>query len=417
MFRAADIAFIFLKYDLEDLLIKTRFNQYLNLGSKFKKLFFKKKHKDPIEARLRYALEELGPVFVKLGQILATRKDLFPIRFTKELEKLRDDVSVSYIDIDSILKDYIDDFEWINYDPIGSGSVAQVYEAKLKTQEQVVIKVLRPGIYNRIKSDLEMFEGLVNLYKMNSNYRANLIKGILQELEYSLMQEINLQNEARNAVSFAEKLQDFPNVVVPKIYAQYTRENVLVMEKMSGVPIDRISVLKDMNLDLSSLAEQGFEILIIQIIRNRFFHADFHPGNVWIDDKGRRVFLDFGIMGELTKEDRDLLVKLLVNLQIKNYEKLVDLQIEAGWADRDIDKEDFLKSVKLIVDNQKHVLSSINDILICSESFGINIPTRFMLLAKTLMTTESISKNLNSGIDFNSVGKSIFNKHFKQYIK
>jgi ubiquinone biosynthesis protein len=417
MHRLIEITQVFLKYDLEDFLVHLKLNNMLSFGINLKKLFFQKKRTESLEVRFKSALEELGPVFVKLGQLLATRKGIMPTRFSKELESLRDKVTATYIDVDKELGNHLCDFESINYKPIASASIAQVYEAKLKQGDSVVIKILRPNVKQTIMQDLELFKTLIKLYRFSSEYKSNIFHGILLELEESLLQEIDLTNEANNAENFADKMQDFANVVVPKIYRKYCTSNCIVMERMYGTPIDQVEVFKSKGLDLHALSVQGLEIFIIQVVRNRFFHADFHPGNIWIDDQGRRIFLDFGIMGSLSKDDRDLLTELISNLYKKNYDRFVELFIEADWADDKLNKEKFLLCVKSILSTNKSPFNSLNEILQLGELFGIRVPVRFTLLGKTCIISESIARTLNPKINLSSEATSIFLKHFKKYIK
>ena len=413
MIRIIDITYICLKYDLEDFLVSLKLNKFFQFGSKIKRLFYKKIDA-PLEQRLRMALEELGPVYIKLGQIIATRKDLLPSRFSKELEQLRDNVKSEFIDINKILGQDIQDFDYINYTPIASASIAQVYQAQLKNQD-VVIKVSRPNAEMIIRKDLAFFKSLLS--KFSSNYKSNILKGMLSELENSLLQEIDFINEINNAEQFRKNMQDFPNVLIPKIYEKYSSKNIIVMERMYGTPIDQVDAIKSKGINLKDLSEEGVEILMIQILRNRFFHADLHAGNIWINDQGKRIFLDFGIMGSLSKHDRDILADMISNLYIKRYDKFIDLQIQAGWAPSDLDKEKFLESIKELTNNKKSFSILLNDLLILGESYGLIIPVQFLLLVKTLMVTEANAKNLNSSLDLATVATSILFKHFKDHIK
>lgn len=417
MLRIFEIAHICIKYDLEDFLAHLKLNNFLSQGLNFKKLFFRKKLNSPLEIRLRRALEELGPVFVKLGQLLATRKGILPNRFSSELEKLRDRVSSVYIDVDSELGKNLSEFQHINYTPIASASIAQVYEATLINGDAVVIKLLRPEIKEKIKQDLDLFKSLLKLYSFSSEYKSNIFTGILLELEESLLQEINLINEANNAETFLEKMKDFDNVRVPKIYKNFCHESCIVMERMYGTPIDKIEILKSKGLDLNELSIQGLEIFIIQVVRNRFFHADFHPGNIWIDDQGKRIFLDFGIMGELTKNDRDLLTKILTALYKKDYIGFLELLKEARWINNELDQDQFINQLKKILSDTQSPFTSLNEILQLGESYGIKVPVRFTLLGKTCIISESIAKTLNPKINLSTEATKIFLKHFKQHIK
>jgi ubiquinone biosynthesis protein len=416
MLRLLNITYVIFKYDLEIFLSNYTFYKVLNLGTRIKRLFIKKIDA-PLEKRLRYALEELGPVFIKLGQLLASRSDLLPHRFLKELESLHDDVSSEHIDFLDELGEKKKQFKYINFTPIASASIAQVYEGFLTNNEEVVLKVLKPKSEKIIKEDLELFKNLISVSsKYISEYKSNVLYGILSELELSLLQEINFEKEVENAELFRKNMSDFSNIIIPKIYKELCTKNIIVMEKVYGTPINQIDELKSKNLDLVKVSEQGLEILMIQILRNRFFHADLHPGNIWIDDIGNRIFLDFGIMGTLSKEDRDMLSDMIANLYIKNYENFIELQIQSGWVDKTLNKTEYLNEIKQIFE-LKNFSKSLNDIFKMGEKFGIKVPVHFLLLVKTLMITESSAKRFNSNIDIGIVGSSILLKHFKEHIK
>ncbi len=414
MYRLFNIVYIFLKYDLEDFL------KYLQVPHIVKlvkiKHFIWKKDNRPLEIRLRLALEELGPVFVKLGQLVATRKNILPSKFNQELGKLRDNVESEYIDVDVHLGVYADKFKFINYQPIASASIAQVYEAILHNNEEVVIKILKTNVEKIIEEDLSLIRQFFNYNPFLSSYKTQVYRSVLNELYYSLKQEINFTKEIENAERFKLTLADFNSVLVPKIYSEYCTSSCIVMQKMSGTPIDNIEKIKNTGLDLVKISEEGLEILMIQILRNRFFHADLHSGNIWITDTGQRVFLDFGIMGEISKYERDLIADMFSNLYIKNYQRFAELLIESKWSSKELDIDKFTKSLEQI-DFKKNPANSLIDIFNLCEDFMIMIPTQFTLLAKTLLMTEATAKMYNPNMNFGLVASSILIKHFKDHIK
>ena len=413
MLRLFNIVYIFLKYDLEDFLKYLHVPHIVRLV-RLKHIIWKKDIR-PLEVRLRLALEELGPVFIKLGQLIATRKNILPTKFNQELDKLRDKVSPVYIDVNSYLGTNISKFKLINYDPIASASIAQVYDAVLLNDEQVVIKLLKPNIEKIIDEDLNLILQFFSANLFLSRYKSQIYKSVLNELYFSLKQEINFTNEIANAERFKDSLKDF-NVLVPNIYHEFCSDNCIVMQKMFGIPIDKTDKIKDTGLDLKKISEQGLEILMIQVLRNRFFHADLHAGNIWINDRGARIFLDFGIMGELTSSDRDIIADMFSNLYLKNFKRFTELLNETDWVPDHLDIDKFILRLEEI-DFRKNPINSLVEVFNLCEEFYIIIPTQFTLLAKTLLITEANAKSLNPDMNIGLVASSVLVKHFKQYIK
>ena len=429
MLRIIDLVKIVAKYRLDEYLSKHDRTKFLNVGGNFVRQFlFGKPVEGPLGYRLRKALEELGPVFVKLGQIISTRQDLLPPDVANELVKLRDnvkpfdnDIAISIVEQE--LKGKVDDiFAYFSPTPVASASISQVHLAVLPNGDEVAVKILRPGIKSIIRIDLQLLKDLIstmNLFK--SSLKDFNFLGVVEELEVSIKQELNFLLEAENAEKFRENLKDYHGVYIPKIYKELSTRNVLVMERMYGTPIDHISELTAKGVNLKQVAKQGIELLLLQVFRDRFFHADPHSGNVWIMDDGSRVYLDFGIMGVLTKEDRDTIIKLMAALSKQDYQQFVKVQIDAEWFPADVDKNAlsaaFHNLGNVIASHSRNsVMIALRRLLNLGEKFGVKTPVQFTLLIKTLIAAEGIAKTIDPTIDLKEEIKPIILKNFTKWI-
>ena len=429
MLRIIDLVKIVAKYRLDEYLSKHDRTKFLNVGGNFVRQFlFGKPVEGPLGYRLRKALEELGPVFVKLGQIISTRQDLLPPDVANELVKLRDnvkpfdnDIAISIVEQE--LKGKVDDiFAYFSPTPVASASISQVHLAVLPNGDEVAVKILRPGIKSIIRIDLQLLKDLIstmNLFK--SSLKDFNFLGVVEELEVSIKQELNFLLEAENAEKFRENLKDYHGVYIPKIYKELSTRNVLVMERMYGTPIDHISELTAKGVNLKQVAKQGIELLLLQVFRDRFFHADPHSGNVWIMDDGSRVYLDFGIMGVLTKEDRDTIIKLMAALSKQDYQQFVKVQIDAEWFPADVDKNAlsaaFHNLGNVIASHSRNsVMIALRRLLNLGEKFGVKTPVQFTLLIKTLIAAEGIAKTIDPTFDLKEEIKPIILKNFTKWI-
>jgi ubiquinone biosynthesis protein len=350
---------------------------------------------------------------------------------SRELAKLKDKVTPFSIDragqiVEEELGRPINNvFLYFSDQPVAAASVAQVHLAVLNSGEEVAVKILRPDIETIIHEDIQLFKYLIttiNFFK--SNLKGFNLIGIVEELETSLLQELNLKLEAGNAEQFRKNMQDFSTVKIPKIYHELSTSKILVMERMYGTPIDNVKLLQQQGINLSSVAQHGLELLLIQIFRNRFFHADQHSGNVWIADDGSRIYLDFGIMGSLTKEDRDIAAQLMATLFLQDYKGFVEVQIQAGWVPTDVNLESLKKYYQsignmIVNKSQKDVALStaFQRLLIVGEKFNIKVPVQFTLLVKTLVAIEGIAKTIDPTLNIQAAAKPIMIKHFSKWTK
>jgi ubiquinone biosynthesis protein len=406
---------ILLKYRLEHLIP----NQILkNLGL-FRSVFKITPVTGPLPFRIRKALEEGGPVFIKLGQLMSTRQDVFGPSIINELKLLQDNVSpVDYKQIKPLIESIPLEFKQIDNDPAAVGSVAQVYFATLHDGTEVAIKIIKPNIDHIIDEDFKFLKKSSELLNLIKSLRKVKLPVIINELHQSIKKELDLNVEKNNIERFTRQMQKFDFIKIPKVF--YSSKNVLILERMYGTPIDQKQDLINKNIDIVKMLNQGLEAFIVQSFYYGFYHADPHPGNVWIDDSGKRIYLDFGIMGEINKQDRETILRLLVMIYNKKYSSIKDLIKSSGWTDSNLEgiETDLEKMIlTLNVKSAKEldiagILSKLLDVL---NVYDVNIPAHMILFIKTLVAVDGFSKSLAPSNDVIKSLIPIIVKHFSKF--
>ena len=425
--RISDIIGVVIKYRLDEYLFRGAKTRLLLLaGQSIRSVFAHKPIDGTVGYRIRKALEELGPVYVKFGQMLSARPDIVPPSIVKELELLRE--SVQPFDSDTAVKILEDDlglslnqiFSSFDLTPVAAGSVAQVHYAELITGEHVAVKILRPNIEIQIKKDITLFRQVVSLVEIyKSDVKKLKISKIIDELSQSILAELDLRKEAVSITRFAENMQEFTYIHVPQVYHQWSSKNILTMERMQGIPINHVDDLRAQGVDIDKLVSQGLESLMMQIFRDGFFHADQHPGNLWVKPDGTRIYLDFGIMGELSTQDRTTLLKILFALYTNNTKKIISLITEAGWltlTTPSLEIENALQKVSQTIANRQQQEFSlgkvVTDLFRSLESFDVAVPYQFTLLAKTILVVEGVSKQIAPNLNIQKLAEPVLLKHF-----
>jgi ubiquinone biosynthesis protein len=428
MLRISDIIGVVIKYRLDEYLFRGAKTRLLLLaGQSIRSIFAHKTIDGTVGYRIRKALEELGPVYVKFGQMLSARSDIVPPSIVKELELLRE--SVKPFDSQTAVKILEDDlgspldeiFSSFDLTPVAAGSVAQVHYAILITGEPVAVKILRPDIEIQIKKDIALFRQIVSLVEIyKPDIKKIKISKIIDELSQSILAELDLRKESSSIARFAENMKEFTYIHVPQVYSQWSGKNALTMERMQGTPINHVDDLCEQGVDIDKLVSQGLESLMVQIFRDGFFHADQHPGNLWIKPDGTRIYLDFGIMGELSTQDRTTLLKILFALYTNNIKKIILLITEAGWltlTTNSTEIENALQKVSQSVVNRRQKDFSlgkvVTDLFRSLEKFDVSVPYQFTLLAKTILVVEGVSKQIAPNLNIQSLAEPILLKHFK----
>lgn len=367
--------------------------------------------------RLRRAIEELGPIFVKAGQILSTRRDFLPDDIANELAKLQDAVPpfpgklASAIIEESLGKPIDAAFLHVEQNALASASIAQVHAATLLSGESVVIKVLRPNIQKMIDRDVDILTSLARLaerYWPQARYLKP--KQIVNEIAQTLYDELDLFREGANASQLRRHFIDSPYLYVPKIYWENSRTNMLVIERIYGIPISDITRLRQAGVNLKKLAERGLEIFFTQVFRDSFFHADLHPGNIFVSDKDpenpKYIVVDFGIVGSLNQNDQRYLAENMIAFFKRDYQRVAELHIACGWLPPETRIDQFEGAIRAV--SERIFEQPLRDISFgqllmrlfqVARRFQINIQPQLILLQKTLLNIESLCRNLAPELD------------------
>ena len=376
------------------------------------------KNKQTRAVRIRLMLEELGPIYIKLGQILSTRRDLIPEDIADEFAKLQDNVAPFPGDIArKIIEDAygckIDDvFLKFNETPLASASVAQVHSATLKDGRDFIIKVIRPGIESVIRKDLDLLHLLAEKAEIyNKNAKSLKFTGVIKEFEKTIFNELDLQREASNASQLYRNFENENRYYVPKIDWSLTRRNVLAIERVEGIPIRDVNALKAANIDLKCLAEYGVKIFFTQVFRDNFFHADMHPGIIFVVPGKKKELpvikvIDFGIMCSLTEFDQHYLADNLVAFLNRDYHRVAVLHIQSGWVPRETRVDELEGAIRTVceplLDRPIHEISLgelLQRLFQIARSFDVEIMPQLILLQKTIINIEGIGRQLYPQLD------------------
>jgi ubiquinone biosynthesis protein len=413
--RMLTIQRVLMKYGLDDIIKETHLLRPLRFVFYF--LPGRRDSSAPIGERIRLALEELGPIFIKFGQALSTRRDLVPADIADELAKLQDAVppfpaeqAVAIIDaaygksVDTV-------FERFDMEPLAAASIAQVHTAKLKTSHEVIVKVLRPGVRARIEGDLAVLRTIAGLADRHWQHGKRLRPlEIVDEYENTIIDELDLMREAANTAQLKRNFQGSDMLYVPDVYWDYCRPEVLVQERIYGTPINDMEALLEAGTDIQILAENGVEIFFTQVFRHNFFHADMHPGNIFVittdPDKPKYAAVDFGIVGTLSPEDQHYLAENFLAFFDRDYHRIAKLHLDSGWvpADTRIDQlETAIRTVCEPIFNKPLAEISFAQMLMrlfkVSQRFNVEIQPQMILLHKTLFNIEGLGRQLYPQLD------------------
>jgi len=413
--RLIAIQRVLVKYGLDEIIKKTHFLRPLRY---IFYIFPKKNIKtDSLGRRLRLAFEELGPIFVKFGQVISTRRDLISPDIADELSKLQDQVKPipSKKIIDQLTKIYGLPLKkvFLKFDsnPLAAASVAQVHGAVLKDGTEVIVKILRPDIQKFIKQDIEMLYFLANLANKYWPRSKNLKPlEIITEYEKTVMNELNLMREGANTAQLKRNFEGSNLLYVPNIFWDYCRKEVLVQERIYGIPIRDMKALKSAKTNIKILAENGVEIFFTQVFRHNFFHADMHPGNIFVqveDPKNPKyAAVDFGIMGTLSASDQYYLAENFLAFFDRDYYKIAKLHIDSGWVPPDTRIDELETAVRTVCDpifNKPLSEISFAQVLLglfeTAQQFDMEIQPQLILLQKTLFNIEGLGRELYPELD------------------
>jgi len=372
----------------------------------------------PRAPRIRALLEELGPLFVKLGQMLSTRRDLLPEDIIEELCRLQDRVppfpgaQARQIVERAYGKPVTEVFQSFDEQPLASASIAQVHCATLHDGREVIVKVVRPGIRRTIERDI----GLMRLLAATAERywsRSRLLKParVVDEFEKTILDELDMLREAANASQIKRNFANSPDLYVPEIHWALSRPNVLVMERIDGIPISNIPALREAGVDLEHLAKTGVELFFTQVFRDHFFHADLHPGNLFVrpgvnGELPVFVLVDFGIMGSLSDYDQRYLAENFHAFLDRDYRRVAELHVESGWVPKETRVDDFEFAIRTVCEpifDRPVREISIGQLLVrlfqTAQRFQMEILPQLLLLQKTLVNVEGIGRQLDPELD------------------
>ena len=430
--RISKIIFLFFKYDIDKYLIRS------NLIGNKKYLFFLfpwniftvRKTID-IATNIRLICEDLGPIFVKLGQVISTRKDLLNEDVAIELAKLQDHVTPFDGEIakklieEELGKSTEDIFTSFDTKPMASASIAQVHPAKLKTGEDVIVKVVRPDIKSKIIQDISLMKKIANyLESLSDDFKRMHLIDIVNDYEMVIYDELNLIKEAANAKQISKNFSTSKNIYIPKVHCTYLTSKVMIMERIYGIPINDKKSLQKAGICFELIAEKSVELFFIQVFEHNFFHADMHPGNIFIqkyNDSFRFVLVDFGIMGSLSEFDKKYLAENFIAFFNRDYASVAKLHVECEWVPKDTNIPSLESAIR---ENCECMLDkpikdvSLSDIIVglfdTARRFKLEVQPQLILMQKTLLYTEGLGREFNPELDLWKTSKPILEKWMKE---
>ncbi|QKT03666.1 ubiquinone biosynthesis regulatory protein kinase UbiB [Ectothiorhodospiraceae bacterium 2226] len=391
--------------------------------------------------RIRQALIDLGPLFVKFGQLLSTRRDLLPDDLARELAALQDRVPPfagrqaraiaerAYgTTLDTIFAEFSEE-------ALASASIAQVHAARLHDGSEVVVKIVRPDIESTIRRDIGLLRLVAdNLQRYWPDARRLRPRELVDDYERTLIDELDLQREAANASLLRRNFEDSPLLYIPAVHWPYTRREVMVMERVHGTPISDVGALRAQRIDLKRLSEMGVEIFFSQVFRDSFFHADMHPGNIFVSPEGQYIAVDFGIMGTLSREDQRYLAENFLAFFERDYRRVAELHVESGWVPGGTRVEEFEAAIRTVCEPifQRPLKDiSFGHLLLrlfqTARRFNMEVQPQLVLLQKTLLNIEGLGRQLYPDLDLwqtakpylerwmeDQVGPAAFFRHLRE---
>jgi len=433
-FRLIYINVVLARHGLDEIIFATHLFRPLRFLLYLLPWHWRLKPRAPRAVRLRMALEDLGPIFVKFGQILSTRRDLLPEDIAEELAKLQDRVlpfpgTKAKMLIERAYGQLVTEvFQDFDETPLASASIAQVHAARLPDGREVVVKVLRPGIEQVIRRDVSLLYTLADLaHRYWRDGRRLRPREVVAEYEKTILDELDLLREAASATQLRRNFQAIDELYVPAIFWPQTRRNVMVMERILGIPVSDIEALKRHGVNLKLLAERGVEIFFTQVFHHNFFHADMHPGNVFVSlqtpEDPTYIAVDFGIMGTLTLQDQRYLAENFVAFFNRDYRRVAELHILSGWISSDTRVEEFESAIRTVCEpiferplkdiSFGHLLVRLFETAL---RFNMEVQPQLVLLEKTLLNIEGLGRQLYPDLDLWKTAKPFMERWMKEQL-
>nr|MCU0870067.1 ubiquinone biosynthesis regulatory protein kinase UbiB [Burkholderiales bacterium] len=384
----------------------------------------------PRAVRLARALEALGPIFVKFGQQLSTRRDLIPVDIADALARLQDQVKpfASEVVVATLERVYArpvgEVFAQFDRTAVASASVAQVHFAVLPDGREVAVKVLRPDIQRVIERDLELLQTAAGLVEFVwADGKRFKLREVIAEFEKHLHDELDLLREAASASQLRRNFRDSDLLRVPEVYWDWCATEVMVMERMHGLPISRVEAMRERGIDIARLSRTGVEIFFTQVFRDGFFHADMHPGNILVGDDGRYIALDFGIMGTLTEVDKNYLAQNFLAFFRRDYRRVAQAHLEAGWVPPETRVDEFEAAIRAVCEpifDKPLREISFGKVLLrlfqTARRFNLEVQPQLVLLQKTLLNIEGLGRELDPDLDLWKTAKPYLERWMNEQV-
>ncbi|OAI28231.1 ubiquinone biosynthesis regulatory protein kinase UbiB [Methylomonas koyamae] len=428
LMRLIHINWVMMFHGLDEIVLKTRLFRAIRFLAYCSPNYWLGRTTLPRGVRIRKTLEDLGPIYVKFGQTLSTRKDLLPEDIAEELVKLQDKVppfpaeTARKIIEQQLGQTLGEAFAEFNPTPLASASVAQVHTARLHSGEQVIVKVLRPDIAGKIHSDVALlFEFAKLAERFWPDARRLRAVEIVAEFEKTILDELDLVREAANASAIRSNFKNSELLYIPEIHWPLTRRKVLVMERIYGIPVGDIDALRKGDADFKKLAERGVEIFFTQVFRDNFFHADMHPGNIFVQLPDKYLAVDFGIVGSLSDTDQRYLAENFLAFFNHDYRRVAQMHIESGWVPSTTRVEEFEAAIRAVCEPifEKPLKDISFGLLLLrlfqtARRFDMVVQPQLVLLQKTLLNIEGLGRQLYPELDLWQTAKPFLENWFKE---
>jgi ubiquinone biosynthesis protein len=419
--RLAHINFVLVRHGLDEIILATHLFRFFRFLYYLAPWNWVPRRREPRAVRIRKALEDLGPIYVKFGQILSTRRDLLPDDIAEELARLQDRVppfpgARAKAMIEAAEGQPVGEvFLAFDETPLASASIAQVHAARLHDGTDVVVKVLRPNIRQYIRRDVSLLRTIAGMaeHYWRESRRLRPCE-VIAEFEKTLYDELDLLREAANASQLRRNFRDSDMLYVPEIHWAYCRPNVMVMERISGISVTNIGALRASGIDLKALAERGVELFFTQVFRHNFFHADMHPGNIFVSPTGTYMAVDFGIMGTLNPVDQRYLAENFLAFFRRDYRRVAELHVESEWVPSGTRVDEFESAIRTVCEPifEKPLKEiSFGNVLLrlfqTARRFNMEIQPQLVLLQKTLLNIEGLGRQMYPDLDLWQTAKPL----------
>ena len=432
--RLAHINVVLVRHGLDEIVLRTHLLRPVRFVLYLLPWNWVRGTQAPRAVRLRRALEDLGPIFVKFGQILSTRRDLLPEDIADEFASLQDRVppfpgeTAAGIVRDALGRPIEEVFGEFVREPLASASIAQVHAARLRDGREVVVKVVRPEIEKVIRRDVSLLHLVAELAQRYwPDARRLHPREVVAEYEKTILDELDLLREAASASQLRRNFEGSDLLHVPEVFWEYTRRRVMVMERVSGIPISNVEALAEAGIDLRVLAERGVEIFFTQLMRHNFFHADMHPGNIFVDrahpDRPSYIAVDFGIMGSLSEQDQRYLAENFLAFFNHDYRRVAELHVESKWVPSDTRIDEFEAAIRSVCEpifDRPLKEISFGRVLVqlfqAARRFHMEVQPQLVLLQKTLLNIEGLGRQLYPDLDLWETAKPFLDRWMRDQL-